>query len=950
MAGARYVVGIDLGTTHTVVASAPLSALDQRGVTPDILQIPQLVTAREEEARPLLPSCLYAPLPGEIVGDPTWVSGELARRRGAEIRGRFVSSAKSWLCHAGVDRLAAILPWGVHDEEGAPPTPRISPLDASTHYLTVVRKAWDRQHPEAPLASQEVFLTIPASFDEVARELTSKAAKLAGLDITLVEEPTAAFYDAMRDARGKDRSNTAWDRLLGRIGKKDAAEGVDEQFVLVCDVGGGTTDLSLMAIGARKKGEPVNIRRVAVGRHILLGGDNMDLALAHVCESRMSLTEPLPPGELAQLVLSCRDAKERIFGGAREAKVTVLGRGGKLVASQKSVTLTKKDLREILVQGFFPIVLPDEPAPKARTGLVSFGLPYERNPEITRHVLSFLVRHKDEMHGRGPDALLLNGGVFHAEVLAEAIGKQVEVAFGREPSLLPNAEPDLAVARGAVLYGFARRGHGVRVTSGASHGYYVAIESEGAELRAVCILPRGADEGEYFEAEGRSFELTTGRTVKFPLYASDVRRDSVGALVKVPALPDASASAENEESDAAFQRLPPLVLNVPSEKKGEGRVPVTLGGVLTPTGQLELFCTKKDGTGGRIRLEFQLREGAGQERAPVGASLPPASLAPAPSLRGASVGDPRQKEARALVDKVFGKRGDADPRATKDLVRELERVLGDRAGWTMEVTRTLADQLLENPGARRRSAHHERVFFMLAGFCLRPGFGDPGDVERVRVFSTLFEGRLAFPDEARGWQQFFIAWRRVSGGLAEAQQLAIRDAFDPVIAPKEANLKKPKRIPEGQDELCMMLASLERVPVARRVDLGEWLIERTWVDKDPRLWTAIGRIGARAPLYASLHHVVAPRAAEAWLTRLLRETWGPTLPTAAHAAVQLARVTGDRARDLSSELRAQTEKKLAAAGAKEEWLRAVRELIVMGEAEKVEIMGEGLPIGLRLSE
>ncbi len=940
---ATFIVGIDLGTTHTVVASAPLHANRDAGITPEILPIPQLVTAREKEARPLLPSCLYAPLPGEIHGDPTWVGGELARRRGAEIRGRFVSSAKSWLCHAGVDRLAAILPWGTNDEAGAVPTPHISPLDASMHYLSAVREAWDAEHPDAPLASQEVLLTVPASFDEVARELTSKAAVLAGLSVTLVEEPTAAFYDAMRDARGKDRSNTAWDKLLGRVGKKDDGE----QFVLVCDVGGGTTDLSLMAIGARKKGEPVNIRRVAVGRHILLGGDNMDLALAHVAESRMSLKEPLPTGELAQLVLGCRDAKERIFGGAKEAKVTVLGRGGKLVKSQKSITLTKKDVKDVLIAGFFPIVEAGEPPPKTRTGLVSFGLPFERDPAITRHVLSFLTRHAEEMSGRGPDAILLNGGVFHAEALAGAVAKQVELAFGREPALLPNADPDLAVARGAVLYGFARRGHGVRVTSGASHGYYVAVESDGAEKRAVCILPRGADEGEYFEAEGRSFELTTGRTVKFPLYASDVRKDNVGALVKLPKEMSHEGTT-NSDASSAFQMLPSLVLNVPSDRRGEGRLPVTLGGVLSATGQLELYCTRKD-TGGRIRLEFQLRDGGNVDRAPLGASAPPPSLAPAPSthLRGAD--DARMKEARALIDQVFGKRGDADPRITKDLSRELERILGDRASWTMDVARRLADQLLENPGVRRRSENHERTWLMLTGYCMRPGFGDPGDAERVRVLYTIFDGRLAFPDEPRNWQQFFIAWRRVSGGLSEAQQVRIRDAFDAVIAPKEANLKLPRRIPEGRDELTMMLASLERVPVARRVELGDWLLERTWVDKDARLWTSIGRLGARQPLYASLHHVVPPRAAEAWLTQLLRETW-KGLHTAPHAAVQLARVTGDRARDLNADLRLQAEKKLIAIGAKPEWIRAVRELAVMDEAEKVAIMGEGLPIGLRLSE
>ena len=938
---ATYVVGIDLGTTHTVVASFPIQKTT-KGINPDILAIPQLVGAGEKEARPLLPSCLYAPLPGEVTGDPLWISGELARRRGSEVRGRFVASAKSWLCHPGVDREASILPWGANNEEADPdaaPTPRISPVDASVRYLAEVRAAWDSAHPEAPLAAQDVLLTIPASFDEVARELTSKAADRAGLHVTIVEEPTAAFYDAMRDAHGKDRSHTAWDKLLGRLPKANAAtETAREQFVLVCDVGGGTTDLSLMAVGARKKGEPVQIRRVAVGRHILLGGDNMDLALAYLAESRLARPVPLSPAEVAQLVLACRDAKERIFGGATDARVTLLGRGGKLVASSVSVTITKDDVATACIAGFFPLIQKDDLAPKSRAGLVSFGLPYERDPAVTRHIAQFLARHATEMNGRGPDAILLNGGVFHAEALADAVVRQVEELFGKAPALLPNVDPDLAVARGAVLYGFARRGHGVRVRSGASRGYYVELDSSGADKRAVCILPRGADEGEYFEAEGKSFELVTGRTVKFPLFGSDVLRSDVGALVTI------------RESDPDFSPLPPLVLHLPSDRRSEDRIPVTLGGILTETGQLELYCTKKSGDGGRIRLEFQLREGVTDARTSMSPSLPPpSSIAPLPSRAPTAERDSRLQKARGMVEAVFGKRGEADPRATKDLPRELERVLGDRASWTMETARALSDQLLENPGARRRSAHHERAFFMLAGFCLRPGFGDSGDSERVRVFSTLFEGRLAFPDEARSWQQFFIAFRRVSGGLPEAFQLQVRDAFDPVIAPREANLKKPKRIPESIDELCTMLASLERVPSARRVALGDWLLERTWVDDDPRLWSAIGRIGARAPLYASLHHVVPPRAAEAWLSGLLRQTWS-TVPSAAHAAVQLARMTGDRARDIAPDVRAAVLAKLTAANAKEEWLRAVREVAILDDAERVAIMGEGLPIGLRISD
>jgi len=283
-------------------------------------------------------------------------------------------------------------------------------------------------------------------------------------------------------------------------------------------------------------------------------------------------------------------------------------------------------------------------------------------------------------------------------------------------------------------------------------------------------------------------------------------------------------------------------------------------------------------------------------------------------------------------------------------VRELERVLGDRPTWTTEANRALFDTLIPSARSRRRSADHERVFWSLAGYCLRPGFGDPGDPARIAALAPLFGERLAFAQEARGFQQFWIAWRRVAAGLDEAAQVAIRDAADPFLAPSEARLKKPKGFrPEALDDLRELVASLERVPAARRSELGGWILERTWTERDPRLWAAIGRIGARVPAYASMHHVVSPIVAERWIDHLLREKWDD-LPTAAAAAVDLARVTGDRARDVSDLARADVARRLTKVGAREAWIRAVRELVAVEEADRAAFFGEGLPVGLRLVE
>ena len=927
----RYVVGIDLGTTHTVVAYAPFDARRTKTAPePIVFPIPQLTALRESEPLLLLPSCLYAPLQGEVHGDPDWVTGEVARRRGAEVTGRFVSSAKSWLSHAAVDRTAAILPWGVPDEppENGDRIPKLSPVDASTRLLAHIVREWDREHPDAPLAKQDVVLTLPASFDDVARELTVRAARGAGLEPTLLEEPTAAFYDAMRDV----------DAIREHVVPRSPEE---EKTVLVCDVGGGTTDLSLMAIAyAPKDKGGFTVRRVAVGRHILLGGDNMDLALAHLAEGRITGSGArLEPSELAQLVLSCRDAKERILSSkgskVTEARVTLLGRGSKLVGGARGTTLTRDEVEDIVLRGFFPADVEPDASARPRGGIVAFGLPYERDPAVTRHVRQFLARHAKELPSGVPDVVLLNGGVFNAAPIVKALKTALKTWSGKPPEMLPISDPDLAVACGAVRYGFARKGLGVRVESGAAHGYYVRVGDGPHENRAVCILPRGAKEGVRHEAEGRTFDLVVGRSVRFDLYASDVARDAVGAIVKL--------------EDDAFDRLPPVVAHLPATSKEES-VRVRLGGELLTTGQLELACAEitEGRPGRRFRLEFALREGGR------GTAMPPASLAP-PSLAPpgttqvrAPVAPSRLGEAEKILDKVFGKKAEATPREIKDVLRDLEKTLGDRLTWTMETCRHLADRLLSNTGSRRRSPNHERAYWLLLGFCMRPGFGDPGDPKRIERAWPLFDGRLGFPNEAQGWQQFFIAWRRMAGGLTEPMQEAIRDAMDPIVAPKEAGLKPPKRVPEDGGEALMMLAALERASAARRAVLGDWIVEKTWTNDDARLWTAVGRVGARVPVYASVHHVVPVRNVEAWLERLLRLKW-ENIATAQHAAVQLARVTGDRARDVNPRLRGEIEKRLVAMNAKETWIRAVRELAEVGEEERVAILGEGLPIGLKLA-
>jgi molecular chaperone DnaK (HSP70) len=943
-----HAVGIDLGTTHTVVAWAPLNG----SAAPRILPIPQYASAAELARLPWLPSYLYAPMVGESVpeaaDDGGWVSGEYARRRGVEVPGRTVSSAKSWLCHAGVDREAPILPWGGRDDVSSPR--RISPVDASARYLMHIRRAWEQAFPTDPLASQDIVLTVPASFDEVSRELTVEAARRAGFSARLLEEPQAAFYD-----------------YLVRVGQDEltalASEHGEKAMVLVCDVGGGTTDLSLIRVDtARDSGRStaLTLDRVAVGKHLLLGGDNMDLALAHLCESKL-LPPPdaLDSSRFAALLHACRAAKERILApdGPAACRVSVLGAGAHLVGNALSVELTRQDVTRVVLDGFFPPCPPNPPRQPARAGLIAFGLPYERDVAITRHVAQFFARHAPG--AGGPAAILLNGGVFRSPTL---VGRLVEVLSswgGPPPTLLRNPDPDVAVARGAVSYALARHGVGRRIGGGASRGYYIGLAGPDARARrAVCVLPRGGEEGMPYVAADKPMGLLVGRPVRFELFASSEASHRAGDVVAV--------------DDERFERLPPVAATFEASGSGRARpsatstrsssipasgvmteeVQVALQAELTALGTLELSCVEVGNAPASRRFQLELDLHAiDDKRVADGRGATQGLVASGRIVSPERAPGPRLDEAKSALLRVFGRgRHDVGTREAGDLVRELDRILGERTRWTTSTVRALFDVLVPNARARKRSADHERIFWQLAGFCLRPGCGDPLDPARIAQIMPLLPEKIVFAAESRNWQQLWIAFRRIAGGLDEATQEAIRDVLDPFIAPAEERLKAAKGWKgDALDDIVDLASQLERAPVSRRARLGGWILERTWTSRDPRLWAALGRVGARVPVYASAHHVVSPLVAERWIDHLLREKW-EDLPTASNAAVQLGRVTGDRARDVSERVRAQLARRLVAAKASAEQVRAVEQLVPLPELDRTAFFGESLPVGLTLLE
>lgn len=904
-------LGVDLGTSNTVVGFVlPGETL------PRVLSIPQRVAAHTEEARELLPSTLYAPIAGEVAGDPGFFPGAFAKARAGEVPSRGVPSHKSWLGHAAADRRAAILPFGISEDLAGP---RISPCDAAHRVLEHVHHAWMAAHPERPLGEAIVALTVPASFDDDARELTRIAAERAGLgpSLRLLEEPVAALYD-----------------YLSRDDAEATLAGLPEgSLVLVCDVGGGTTDLSLVRI-EHHEGRPT-LTRVASGRHLLLGGDNMDLALAHAIEDRfVQAGDKLSPARFGELAASCRAAKERLFStDAVEANVTLLGQGSKLVGGSRTATLPRALAEEIVSAGFFPVVARGEAPRGPTTALRGLGLPYERDPAVTRHVAAFLARHASEGHVR---AIFLNGGVFRADRLRRALTVGLAACFETEPVLLPNPDPDLAVARGAAIYArLLARGDGAKIRGGSARSYFVGVgDGGGGAAKAVCVVPRFAEESATFETT-TPFLLTLGTRARFSLFASDVDKSEAGTVVAL--------------DDTRFFPLPDLVAKL-GEPGEVGRAKVVVRGEVTAVGTLDLQCVNEHGRAFRLSFRLDPRD----EGTP---SLPPASiLSPAPVSLGSNRptrahSSPARDRALELVTAVFGKKADEGARATKDLPRELEKVLGEKGTWPVDTARAIADVLLANPGSRKRSADHERVWFQLVGHGLRPGRGFEGDAARVASFEKTWDGKLGFPDEPRGFAAFFVAFRRVAPGLSRRVQESIGDYAASVLAPNEANPKRPKRMPDAQDELVHLAASLERVPLRLRGLFGEWLFDRVRAKDDPRLWDALGKIGARVPSYGSLHEVLPVSQIEPWLERLVRSEWKKDTRALSRAACLLARATGDRTRDVSDRVRKATLAKLEAARAvpDEPWLRMVREVVLPEDAlAEVGLFDDDLPPGLTL--
>jgi len=915
---ARYLIGIDLGTTNSAVAYVDTRAADARV---RVFEVEQLVAPGEVAARRQLPSFVY--LAGEVDLAPhetalPWrpaaridrdpqaaattelrpVVGELARNQGARMASRMIASAKSWLCHPGVDRQAAILPWG--DSDG----PKLSPVAAQAQILGHIREAWDHAHPDAAFVDQEVLVTVPASFDEAARELTLQAAAKAGYPpIVLLEEPQAAFY-AWIDARS------------GGAGQLVAGD-----RVLVFDVGGGTTDFTLIDVGDG------DFTRTAVGDHLLLGGDNLDLTLAKLVEQRLvaRTSKKLDALQWHGLVHACRLAKETLLGDdpPAAAPIVVQSRGAKLIGGTLRDEVTRDELAAVLFDGFFPLVAADAPLARGRGGLQEFGLPYASDPAVTRHLAGFLSRH-----GGAPiSAILFNGGAMTPRTLRQRVIDQLAAWQGTAPRELPAAMPELAVAQGAAYYGLVRRGLAVRIKGGTPRAFYIGIDTGGAARMAMCLAPSGLDDGARVQL-ARDFRLVTNRPVSFRLYSSSSRADAPGALVPIG---DGRADTIDDGSD--LLELPPIVTVL--RARGRGEVTVRLEIHITELGALEIACVEVASPASppeTWKLAFDMRSGGS-----------------APVADPASDAHPRAAEAKARIQAAF-RAGDGLATLTRDLEAMFE---ARRDDWSVSSTRALFDGLVEVAAERKKTADHEQRWLNLAGFLLRPGTGAPLDTWRARVMWGVFNEQLAHPKSEPGKLAWWITWRRIAGGLAKGQQDQIYDRLAKLLLPNPLQAKKLTEAKPSKQELAEMwraVASLERLPAHNKLKLGDELMRRLEPRKGREdlvhLW-ALSRIGARVPLYGPLNAVIAPSKIADWLGALCAWDW-PEPDKAAFPLAQLGRRTGDRTRDLDDAARARLAATVRAMPGGDRAAVLVEQVVDLEAREERVALGDTLPAGLKL--
>lgn len=932
----HYIVGIDVGTTNCAATYIDLSLTqDDAPLCVETFEIPQLTAPGEVSRLKVLPSFLYLPGRHEFNKDglgTAWsaddreIAGAFARDQGVKVPQRLIASAKSWLCHDKVDRHAPILPWGAED-----PVEKRSPVDVTAAYLRHIKSAWNlSKKGDEPhyLENQTVIITVPASFDEVARDLTVEAASRAGLtQIALLEEPLAAFYCWLH------RHASQW-RQFVRPG----------DLILVCDVGGGTTDFTLITL--QETDGLLLFERIAVGDHLMLGGDNMDLSLAHVCEARLTEKKGGRLGALRwqSLCSQCRQAKEALLSDPSESKpITLVGEGGRLIRDTVSTSLSPEEVHAVILDGFFPLVDPTESLSQSlRQGMSEFGLPYARDPAITRHLIRFLEQHGNDVARRlgrntpEPDLMLFNGAALKPSAVQERIREAVSKWFGNQtsqaPRILVNPEFEIAVARGASYYGAVKTGKGIRVESGSARAYFLGVcfddnthENEsavdGSPDRAVCLVRRGMPEGARTALKNRKFHVLANQPVRFYVYSSSFRTgDQVGDVVEI---------------DDTLSPLPPLHTVIQFGKKAvERTVPVEVEVHYTEAGTLALWCRAVHSPH-RWRFQFQLRQAD-----------------PSQTMRETSIANAAVFE-ESLVDQAlqavrYGFSAEAEKQQTLRLVKTMaDTVNQPKEQWPLYFIRRIADELFHLTSIRNQSFEHEARWLNLMGFCMRPGFGEILDEKRIQNLWKMFRSGPVHAKEVQVRSEWWVLWRRVAGGLSANQQRIVLQETGSLLWPKKG-MGKSRIGPQEHMEIWMAVANLERVSVSDKAEWGARLLNSLKPKKSrSQYWWALSRIAAREPLYGPIDRVVSPEVVTQWINTILSVKWRGLRPVGA-ALAQMARLTGDRKRDLKPEVVQRVLDWLRPHEWSSSHVKPLEGVVPIAPHEEGLIFGESLPSGLRL--
>ena len=921
MSAARFSIGIDLGTTNSALAYAPLTG----DAPPEALLIQQWETPETVVEMPMLPSFLYLPegalaeqLSGKLPETEAWVVGRLARRRAGEIPGRVVRSAKSWLGHHTADRAAPILPWGSED---IGPDQKVSPVRASALILNYLRGVWNNRFTDCAFDDQEITVTVPASFDVAAQRLTLAAAEEAGFpgSVKLLEEPQAAFYCWLEQ---HPNAEPLW--------AESGAQGVDSRHVLVVDLGGGTSDFSLFEVRPGASGSIPDVRRVAVSEHILLGGDNIDLALAVLLEARLAGGERghISGPRWDQLVALCRDLKEKALSGNVTADdrfaVALPGRGSGLIAGVQTTNLERGEVERLVLDGFFPLRDARARPYRMQGALQEWGLPYAADSAVTNHLADFL-RERLPVH-----AVLFNGGLFHAAVVRERLLDQIASwQEGARPIELENSEPDLAVARGAARFGKLLHRQSQRIAAGAARAVFLHLQTADDQKTPalVCVLPRNAGAEQVFDVDLPGLEVRTDQLVSFQAWSSTRHgRSRAGDVLSLDV--------------EAFDRLPPLqtiIRTVNGQGGSERSVPVRLAAKMNTLGLLQISCLS---TGSSIQqswpLEFNLRP---QEQSNAGSGAPAEALPAKPNATAEA-----RRAAHVRIANIFSKPAPKSERLTANSVlKHLERSFGlARHEWNAVLLRDLWPSLNERMAGRKLSVEHEEVWLTLAGFLLRPGFGLIGDAPRMNELWRLHDAGLCFPGK-RSKVQEYILWRRVAGGLTPDRQ-------ETLLADELNSIRNGRASPE----LIRLAGSLERLPRQTKADLIETSIRQALQRIKAKqhcapYLAALGLLLNRAPFHAGPESVVPPEMVARTYAAFEDFNWAEAeLLELQTLFLRAARVVGDRSLDVPKSLRNQIATKLERAGVASTRTSSIKAFTPVGRAERSTLYGESLPPGLLL--